>query len=146
MRLIGLFAIVVSVWGCDNGTTAAPSSVLQDLSAVAPPADFAGVTIFDLASPTVFPGTAAVTVGIGNTLTFAPATVDIAKGGTVTWTWAAANTMLHNVTSGDATPAFAASPTQQSGTFQVTFPIAGSFFYFCTVHGRNVMNGTVNVH
>ena len=97
-------------------------------------------------TPTPFPTTATVTVGAGGALAFSPQSVNIAAGGTVTWNWAAGNTMLHNVTSGDATPAFAASPTQMSGSFQATFPTAGSFFYFCTVHGRNVMNGTVIVH
>jgi plastocyanin len=87
-----------------------------------------------------------VVVGPGNTLSFAPSTVDIAAGGTVTWNWAGGITMVHNVTSGDTVPAFAASPTQSSGSFQATFAKAGSFFYFCTVHGRTVMNGTVNVH
>jgi plastocyanin len=108
-----------------------------DLASNAPPA------ATDMPPAAHFPASAGVTVGPNGTLSFSPATVDIAAGGTVTWSWAAGNTLLHNVTSGNA---LFASPTQTSGTFTHTFPSAGSFFYFCTVHGRNVMNGTINVH
>jgi plastocyanin len=96
----------------------------------------------DLAAA-AFPATAAVTVGSGDTLTFSPATVDIAAGGTVTWTWAAENTMPHNVTSSDGR--FSGSVTQVHGTFSSTFAAAGSYPYFCTVHGQ-IMSGTVIVH
>lgn len=154
--LCALFLLVAT--GC-NDETVAPSAVppadlagiSTDMSAVAvdmagaPAADMAGVAGGDMAAAR-FPMTATVTVGPNGTLTFAPQTVDIAAGGTVTWSWAAGNTLFHNVTSGDATPAFAPSPTQTSGSFTHTFPSAGSFFIFCSVHGRNVMFGTVNVH
>jgi plastocyanin len=133
--------LLATTMGCnDNESTSAPTSVSGDLSAVAPSTDMAG------APPSTFPRTASVTVGAGNTLTFTPGTVDIAAGGSVTWTWASENTLAHNVTSGDTPPAFAASPTVTSGTYSVTFANAGTFFYYCTVHGRNVMFGTVNVH
>jgi plastocyanin len=114
---------------------AAPTSVSGDM-ATPPGADLAGAA---------FPATAAVTVGPGNTLTFSPATVDIAAGGTVTWTWAAANTMPHDVTSSDQPPKFSPSPIQTSGSFSHTFATAGSYPYFCTVHGQ-IMSGTVMVH
>jgi plastocyanin len=133
--------------GCHE-TTITPSSV--------PPADLAGVpaVVLDLAGapastdmasapPTGFPRTATVTVGPNNSLSYSPASVDIAAGGTVTWNWAAGNALLHNVTAGDNS---FASATQTSGTFSHSFPTAGSVFYFCTVHGRNIMNGTVTVH
>jgi plastocyanin len=136
--------LAAATLGCDDtGTTATPQSVppVNDLSATAPP-----VSAADMATTPAFPTTASVTVGPGNSLSYAPATVDIAAGGTVTWTWAPGITMPHTVTSGDTPPAFPSSPVQTSGTHQATFPTAGSFFYFCTVHGRTVMNGTVNVH
>jgi plastocyanin len=145
--LCALFSLFMT--GCHE-TTSTPSSV--------PPLDLSG-TVTDLGAAADqsragaldmtaarFPLAAAVTVGPGGTLTFAPATVDIAAGGTVTWSWAAGNTMLHNVTSGDTPAAFAPSPTQTSGSFAHPFASAGSFFYYCTVHGRSVMFGTVNVH
>ena len=145
-----MLCALFSVFAMGCGGTEMPSSVPPlDLSTtstdLASRADQGRAVVLDLGGAH-FPQTAAVTVGPGGTLSFAPATVDIAAGGTVTWTWAAGNTMPHNVTSGDATPAFAASATQTSGSFTHTFASAGSFFYFCTVHGRNVMNGTVNVH
>jgi plastocyanin len=90
-----------------------------------------------------FPSTATVVVGPNGSLSFAPAAVDISAGGSVTWNWAPGNTLLHNVTSDTG---LFSSATQMSGSFSHTFPNAGSFFYFCTVHGRNVMNGTVTVH
>jgi plastocyanin len=136
-------------FGCNENKTT-PASV--------PPLDFAGApaVVVDLAGAppaapstdmamavTGFPHTATVVVGPNGSLSFSPATVDIAAGGTVTWNWAPGNALLHNVTAGDSS---FASATQTSGSFSHAFPSAGSVFYFCTVHGRNVMNGTVNVH
>lgn len=135
--------LLASVMGCDDGgTTSAPSSVPSpDLAATVPTTPAA-----DMATTTPsFPATAAVTVGPNNTLTYSPSRVDIAAGGTVTWTWAAGITMPHTVTSGDNPPAFPSSPVQMSGTFQATFANPGTYSYFCTVHGR-IMSGTVVVH
>jgi plastocyanin len=139
MRTVLVCAMLVT-FGCDNEqATVAPSAVMNDLSAAMPAATDGG-------APSTFPMTAGVTVGAGNALTFSPSTVNIAAGGSVTWTWAAENTLAHNVMSGDSPAAFAASAIQTSGTYSVTFPTAGSFFYYCVVHGRNIMNGTVVVH
>lgn len=69
---------------------------------------------------------------------FAPASVNVATGTTVTWTWAGAN--QHNVTFDDGP----ASATQTSGTYQRQFTVAGSYPYECTVHGA-AMSGTVVV-
>jgi plastocyanin len=147
MRSIVLCAAALGLCACDdNGSTSAPTSVIADLSAVAAPSgDLAAAPGADMAT-SAFPTSASVTVGAGGALAFTPMSVDIAAGGTVTWNWAADNTMFHNVTSGDTPARFAASPTQMSGSYQVTLTAAGTYFYFCTVHGRNVMNGTVIVH
>jgi plastocyanin len=124
MRPIVLCAGLLSLCACDeSGSTRAPTSV-------APP----------------FPTAATVTVGAGGALAFTPRSVDVAAGGTVTWNWAADNTMLHNVTSGDMQERFTASPTQMAGSYQVPFSAPGAYFYFCTIHGRSVMNGVVLVH
>jgi len=145
MRLICLGAIVLGAVACDEGgSTAAPTSVSSDL-ATTPSSDLSAAVTGDMATGTTFPATATVLVGPGNTLTYAPATVDIRAGGTVTWNWAAGITMPHTVTSGDNPPAFAGSAVQMSGSFSNTFASAGTFGYFCTVHGR-IMNGTVVVH
>ena len=74
---------------------------------------------------------------------FQPASVSMSRvDGTaeVLWSWAGGNT--HNVTF-DAGPPN--SETQVSGSFARSFSEAGAFTYFCTVHGREVMSGTVNV-
>ena len=62
---------------------------------------------------------------------FAPPSVTITAGGTVTWTWSGA--APHNVTSD--TGAFTASATQSSGTFSQTFNTPGTYYYHCTIHG-----------
>ncbi len=152
MRTMMLTCLILAgAVGCDESeSTSTPTSVPPgpDLAAPTTSADMAGpsTAVADLATTPSFPTTASVTVGPNNSLSYSPASVDIAAGGTVTWTWAPGITMPHTVTSGDSPAAFASSPVQMSGTFQATFPNRGSFFYFCTVHGRNVMNGTVNVH
>jgi plastocyanin len=148
MRNVLMCVLLTCAYGCDDeGSTVTPTSVPPIDMAAAPSTDLAagGGPVADMASAPGFPTTASVTVGPNNSLSYAPATVDIAAGGTVTWTWAAGITMPHTVTSGDTPAAFPSSPVQTSGTYQATFPTAGTFSYFCTVHGR-IMSGTVNVH
>jgi plastocyanin len=58
----------------------------------------------------------------------------------VVWEWGGNN--QHNVTF-DAGPPNSA--TQTFGSFSRTFSEAGRFTYFCTVHGRDVMSGAVEV-
>ena len=70
-----------------------------------------------------------------------PTSVLVAPGGTVTWVWTGNN--AHGVTFDDGT--IAASTIQSVGTYTVRFPRAGSFSFFCTVHGRTVESGTVTV-
>lgn len=100
-------------------------------------------------SPIVFvstgdsiPHLAGVTVGPG--ISFAPTSVTISNGGTVTWTWAA-NSILHSVawlTAPGTKPSD--SPTQTTGTYQVTFTTPGTYTYDCSVHGA-AMSGTIIV-
>ena len=69
---------------------------------------------------------------------FVASTVRVLAGGTVHWTWRGSNP--HNVTFAGGP----ASTTQTDGTFERTFPTAGSFSYLCTIHGQS-MSGTVTV-
>lgn len=69
---------------------------------------------------------------------FVRAAVQVLQGGQVQWTWRGST--QHNVTFTGGP----ASPTQASGTFQRTFPTAGTFNYMCTIHGQS-MSGTVTV-
>ncbi len=85
--------------------------------------------------------TAAVTIGDNF---FSPASVtvtrDSSKTAMVTWTWTGRNP--HSVVFDAGGPN---SVVQRSGTFSRSFDSTGSFTYFCTVHGRAIMSGTVTV-
>jgi plastocyanin len=67
---------------------------------------------------------------------FEPATVQVAVGDTVTWTFK--GSVAHNVTG----PGFR-SKTMKSGTYAYTFNSAGDVPYQCTIHAG--MKGTVKV-
>lgn len=71
---------------------------------------------------------------------FDPDNIVVDQGTTVTWTWRDNN--QHNVTF-DAGPPN--SSTMTSGTFARAFNAAGTFTYFCTIHGRATMSGQVEV-
>lgn len=79
-------------------------------------------------------------VTVGNNF-FSPANMSVATGATVTWTWAMGDT-LHQIAFTDGA---AGSAKQSSGSFQRTFSTAGTYNYFCTVHGAAVMSGTITV-
>lgn len=79
-------------------------------------------------------------VSVGNNF-FAPATMSVAPGATVTWTWAPGDT-LHQIAFMDNAPG---SAKQSTGTFQRTFSTAGTYTYYCTVHGPALMSGTITV-
>ena len=89
---------------------------------------------------TPFPSSASVEVSNN---AFTPNSVDIAVGGTVTWTWAAGS-VLHNVTFSGGAGAPSNIGDMSTGTASRTFSTAGSFPYSCTHHAG--MNGTVVVH
>lgn len=72
-----------------------------------------------------------VEVGVGTMTVFSPVTTNIMVNDQVLWTWGGNN---HNVTSTNST--WAPSPTQNTGkTFTNTFTAAGSYFYYCSIHG-----------
>ena len=90
-------------------------------------------------SVTVGPGIQFVS---GHDGTTNPAVNTIAVGGTVTWTWT--GSLPHSVQS-VGTPSFASSGILTgSGTYAVTFPVAGTYRYNCAVHG-SAMTGTIVV-
>jgi len=76
---------------------------------------------------------------------FEPATVTIPVGTTVTWTWVGG---FHDVTP-NGTPGFTSSgqPVSPPHTFSQTFNTAGTYLYFCSVHGSPSagMRGTIVV-
>ncbi|MDH3497976.1 MAG: hypothetical protein OER21_14540 [Gemmatimonadota bacterium] len=87
------------------------------------------------------PGTT-VTVEVRDN-NFSPSSATLAAGGTATWNWTGGN--LHDVTWTAGSPA--ASPTQTTGSYQRQFASAGTFEYYCTVHGTPTsgMRGSVTV-
>ncbi len=93
-------------------------------------------------------GTATVTVAVAPAsapvgaagLAFAPATVDVRAGGTVTWTFGAVH---HDVTF--STPGAPQNiPLLENGSASRDFPDNGTFQYRCSIHAG--MNGSVRVH
>lgn len=84
-------------------------------------------------------GGGAGSVMVGNDF-YSPASLSVATGAKVTWQWAQ-GAQEHTVTFDDGPT----SARQSSGTFERTFSTAGTFTYFCQVHGRSVMSGSVTV-
>lgn len=70
---------------------------------------------------------------------FSPSCARVALGGTVTWTWGNNASNGHNVTFATGQN----SETVTSGTFQRSFPTAGTFAYECTIHPG--MDGEIRV-
>jgi plastocyanin len=77
---------------------------------------------------------------------FTPANLVVTAGTTVTWNWLDGP---HSVTSGvPGTPdgLFDSGAPQSAGaSFTHAFPTAGTYHYYCTVHGA-MMTGTVTVN
>lgn len=127
-----------------SGTASAVLTLGPAAGANAVTATAAGLT----GSPVTFSATgeAAATgsdVSVGNDF-FAPATLQVAAGTTVTWTWAPGATS-HSVQS-TGTPSFTSSAIMTGGgsTYSVTFNTAGTYTYDCVVHGA-AMSGTIVV-
>lgn len=85
------------------------------------------------------PQAVAVT-GSATANTFTPASVTVARGGTVTWTIGA---RPHNVTFRGTAGAPEDVPTTTNGSVARTFGTVGTFPYDCTLHDG--MTGTVVV-
>jgi plastocyanin len=97
----------------------------------------------------VGPGSGPAPVGIelrsDGSNRFEPANVTIPVGTTVTWTWVGG---FHDVTP-NGNPGFTGSgqPVPAPHTFSQTFNTAGTYLYFCSVHGSPSagMRGTIEV-
>jgi plastocyanin len=82
-----------------------------------------------------------VEVGAGAANAFAPSTVTIHAGQSVTWNWVSG---FHSVVSDSTPKAFADSAAQAAGQYTVMFASAGTYPYHCGIHGA-MMSGTVLV-
>jgi plastocyanin len=89
--------------------------------------------------------TADQTVQVGPGLSFSPATVTVAPGETVIWSFQAFHTSTSDSQTG---PEAWDSGSLSSGTFSHTFQVPGTYPYYCAVHsypGGFAMNGVVEV-
>jgi plastocyanin len=85
---------------------------------------------------------------------FAPSSLTVAAGTTVTWNWDTCSTASDPYTGSTQTcvdhsvvwdtPGGIASPTQSQGSYQRSFATAGTYNYHCAVHGA-AMSGKVVV-
>jgi plastocyanin len=101
-------------------------------------------------TPGTAPATAAVDVGdifftSARNGSSDPAVDTVAVNGTVTWTWAAGETLAHSVRS-TGSPSFTSSGilTGPGSTYQFTFTAPGTYQYDCAVHGQ-LMTGSIVV-
>lgn len=122
--LVAACAVGVALAGCSSSRPAADTGVstpTAPLSVTAPPAPVGSnqVSIDDFA--------------------FAPATLTVQAGATVTWT--NRDEEPHTVAASDGS--FHSPGMGTGGTFSHTFPIAGKFDYVCSIHP--MMHGTVVV-
>ncbi len=79
-------------------------------------------------------GAAVANVNVGNGSggnVYVPASVTVAVGDTVTWTWASG---FHNVDAVDGSFDSGAPHATPGSPFSNTFNTAGTFFYYCEVH------------
>jgi len=81
----------------------------------------------DITVTSTLPQSASVAATLQDT--FDPSQASVARGGSVTWTFA----KEHNVTF-DASGSPSNIPTTSSGSVSRTFPNAGTFAYHCTIH------------
>jgi len=86
------------------------------------------------------PATVTGTTATIQNFAFAPATVNIKVGGSVTWT--NMDNVAHTVTS--TTGAFDSGPVAAGQTFNFKFNTAGTYVYHCTIHSM-MANATVVV-
>ena len=107
-----------------------------------------GVPIFSISSATTGGSTVNVSMpnGIGNSqgLNYAPASVNVAKGGKVTWT--NNDPVPHTVTSTSVpsgASSFDSGNMNANATYTVTFNVDGTYLYKCSYHPW--MHGTVIV-
>jgi len=107
-----------------------------------------GVPIFSISSATTGGSTVNVSMpnGIGNSqgLNYAPASVNVAKGGKATWT--NNDPVPHTVTSTSVpsgASSFDSGNMNANATYTVTFNVDGTYLYKCSYHPW--MHGTVIV-
>lgn len=149
-------------WATANGGSLSPATSVTDANGVATSswtlgasggtqtatASLAGANGSPVSFTATAPAVPTITVGPGGAAQFSPATISISAGQSVHFIWASGATN-HNVSPDTGNPsALPASPglpqlLDAPQDFDVTFPSAGIFKFYCTAHGNNPSNGTV---
>lgn len=149
--LAGLLVLVVLISGCTSepGTTPAPTqpAPTQTVEATVGVTTTAGMTPTVDATPTATattmatatPTAQAVSVEIRDSK-YNPATLNITRGTTVTWTQRDSVPHTVTATSGES---FDSGNLNQGQTYSYTFDRSGTFVYGCTIHPT--MSGTIRV-
>ena len=133
LRLVVSSIVLMSAIACGSSYSSAPAPSPSPSPTPAP-------------GPVSAPGSSssAVTIPVGAATlasrAYTPDTVDVALGGTVTWT--NTDSVAHTSTS-DAS-GWDSGIVAPGGQFSVAFPTAGTFSYHCAIHPG--MIGTVVVH
>jgi amicyanin len=130
----GAFALAMRDSDDDKTNVTTPAATANDTSMTQPEADSKD------AAPSSAP-TASSSVTIQD-FAFAPASITVKKGSTVTWT--NQDSVDHSVVPDSATSDFKSSDMLSKGdTYKVTFNTTGTFSYHCGPHPN--MKGTVTV-
>ncbi|MCU1283126.1 MAG: plastocyanin [bacterium] len=153
MRAYAMIAIcsLVAMSGCGDDTSmAGPTSVPPADLATPAVADLSAVAGADMTAGDMATAGAITEVTTTNGLMFVPASVTIARGGTVRWR--NVGSVTHTVTSGASSAAssnpgilFDQNPLAPGATFDFTFNTAGTQPYFCRFHEAMGMKGAVTV-
>lgn len=147
-------------WNVQTGATVAPASGTTATNGTATTVPtpttvgpfFVNATVAGLTDPVRFTGfgvpAGATVVQVQNNV-FAPATVTIARGGTVAWVWRTGSNNHNVVPDAGSLPANSGPVANGPRVFQSTFATAGTYRYYCTAHGGvggSGMSGTVTVN
>ena len=123
----------VSTSGLVTGVAAGSANITASAGGVN------GTAAITVTAAAVFPSNVDVNATTSNT--FAPATIDVARNGTVNWIFAG---VTHNVAFSGSAPTGGNIGNTANATVSRTFTVAGTFNYQCTLHGG--MTGQVIVH
>ena len=127
LKYVGTFGLVLMLCGCGATKTASGPMAHMESMAMPPAAESA-------------PAAQANTVMIDN-FAFAPATIMVAAGTTVTWV--NRDDVPHTATSSEMPRVFDSGAMDTDGKYSFTFKTPGRYAYFCAVHPH--MTGTIVV-
>ena len=136
-RNTGIFTVSPSSGNSTTATGTGNGTAMLILVIPIGPVDSASITVSNQTAPPPAPSTATVNITddiftSAHNATNNPAVDTVAVNGTVTWNFN--GVVQHNVTS-SGVPSFTSSTTKSSGTHAFQFTAAGTYLYFCSIHG-----------